>query len=428
MMIRIDPKHIIRRVAVYISLLPLRRKVMIISVLLMGLNYYTAPLGMGLLTVFSIIEAKSCYRKNKPNLPVRKMIRESIFLIPGIILLFSAVFGAIYNGNHLSALLALIILAPILLTAVLIQFLWTNEDGLHFARYSVMLILPVSLFAFLFPWPGRFFIFARHGSRLMGTFGNPNYFAYILDLFLLFAAALFYHAWNKNTRVRLIIPAAAGFVCLYLTGSRTGLIAFFAGTTILFFIMAEKKIMCALLLSVSLILIISAAFPETAVKIIAAVFPRTGHLTSGFESRFELWNIALRQINKNPFVGTGLFTFNKYVPVNAPDVYVKAVHAHNIFLNFWLETGLPGVLSFVWMICAVTAKALRTIKDSPYKPYLAAVIAMFAVTTAHGITDAPLMSAQTIAFFGIFTAAASTGSRKSRSDDDCVLPYKHQKC
>jgi O-antigen ligase len=236
----------------------------------------------------------------------------------------------------------------------------------------------------------------------MGTFSNPNYFSYALELFLVLALALFYHVWEGKTRNKVILSFIAGLFCLYFTGSRTGIIAFMVGLTIFLFSMSEKGMLSAAFALIALLLAMAAVFPERVVDILSGIIPRSALYIRGFENRFEIWNIAIRQIRKNPFVGTGLYTYGLYVPVNAPNPIKGSVHAHNIFLNFWLETGLTGVLSFVWILVRSSVFALRALHSSPMRPYLAAGLGIISITVVHGIMDAPLVSSQTIAFFGIF--------------------------
>ncbi|MFA7206285.1 MAG: O-antigen ligase family protein, partial [Saccharofermentanales bacterium] len=200
-----------------------------------------------------------------------------------------------------------------------------------------------------------------------------------------------------------------GMICLYFTGSRTGLIAFFVGLAVFLASMSERKIMCMITVALIGIFTYASFFPDSVVELASRVFPRSVLITEGLELRFELWNIALRQINKQPFIGTGLFTYRKYIPVNASYRIAGTIHAHNIFINFWLETGLPGVISFIWILVKVLKRAFDQLKDSPFRPYLAAVIAMISITVMHGMNDAPLISSQTIIFFGIFLGISCTG-------------------
>ncbi len=414
-------RRAVRDLLVSLRYLPMRRKVMLASILLIGASYYSAPAGILLLAGYTGYEWIRAAGSGDFRMPFGTFARRSVFFIPGLILALSAFIGALAHAHFFSALIALFVLAPILFTATAIQFLWKKEDALHFARYSVMLILPVFFLSALTPWTGSLFAETGKSIRLMGTFANPNFFAYILEMFLVFCLALFYHIWEKRTRTAVILSFAAGIVCLVLTGSRTGLIAFLVGLTVFLFAMSEKGILSAVFALTAIVLALAAIFPEKAVEILGHIIPRSAFDTRGFENRFQLWGIAIRQIKKNPFVGTGLFTYNLYVPVNAPEPIRGAVHAHNIFLNFWLETGLPGVLSMIWILARTAVLTLRRLHGSPMRPYLAAGLGLIVLTTVHGIMDAPLVSAQTIAFFGIFTGTLYAGPDEARTGRDCDI-------
>ncbi|MHB1454487.1 MAG: O-antigen ligase family protein [Saccharofermentanales bacterium] len=396
----------IRDFFVSLRYLPIRRKIMIVSILLIGASFYTAPVGVLLLSAYIAIEWKEFQTTAEGRMTFLQFIRKSIFFIPGTILVLSAFIGAILHRHYVSSLLAVFVLAPIIFCATAIQFLWKREDSLHFARYSVMLILPVSIYSLFSPWSGSYFFEIGKSLRLKGTFANPNYFSYALELFLVLALALFYHVWERRTLNKVIISFAVGLVCLYFTGSRTGIIAFMVGLMVFFFSMSEKKLLSAAFALIALLLAMGAIFPEKVVELVSGIIPRSAEYIRGFENRFELWNIAIRQIKKNPFIGTGLYTYSLYVPVNAPAPFKDAVHAHNIFLNFWLETGLFGILSFLAILLRTAVFALKRLNASPMRPYLAAGLGIIAITMVHGIMDAPLVSAQTIAFFGIFLGTA----------------------
>ena len=114
------------------------------------------------------VEEKPC----APHFPSGTLPKKSIFLIPGSVLLLSAVAGPLYYGHYTSAGLALLVLGPTLFCAMAIEILWQKEDALHFARYAAVFVILFSVVAFAFPWAGgvdhqtssvntRFFYFFR---------------------------------------------------------------------------------------------------------------------------------------------------------------------------------------------------------------------------------------------------------------------------
>jgi O-antigen ligase len=112
-------------------------------------------------------------------------------------------------------------------------------------------------------------------------------------------------------------------------------------------------------------------------------------------------------------MGTGLDSYRLLIPKNAPAVLLNSMHCHNIFLNLWLETGLFGVLSFVWISLRAAFTAVRRLQYSSVRPCLSAGIGMVAATFIHGIMDASLVSSQTLSYFGLFLACLVVMNRKT---------------
>jgi len=389
-----------------------RRKIMIVSIIVIGSSYFSAPFGMILLACGLLMEL---YKRPGRSLSFREIVKTSVFLIPGAILLISSVVGPIYFKNYLNAGLALLVLFPILLCAVLIEILWQKEDALNFARYTTILIIPVSIIAFLFPWSGGSFLQYTGNIRIAGTFSNPNYFSYVLEMILLFCIALYYHVWKNSSRIWLMVAFFLSFISLYFTGSRTGMLAFFVGVTVYFLCMSEKTILVIVFGGLTLVLVGTAIFPEQSVFLFKDLIPRPETFLAEINNRFMLWDVALKQISKNPFMGTGLDTYRNLVPKDAPELLRTSIHCHNIFINLWLETGIAGLLAFVWIFSRAGISAIRQLKNSTVRPYLSAGIGMIVVTIVHGIMDAPLVSAQTLSFFGIFLACLVVMNRKEPS-------------
>jgi O-antigen ligase len=150
------------------------------------------------------------------------------------------------------------------------------------------------------------------------------------------------------------------------------------------------------------------------VLVFSDIIPRPQTFLKEFENRFALWDVAIRQIVKNPLWATGINSYHLYMPADAPSNIRSAIHSHNIYVNFLLETGLLGFISFLWIIIKSIIISVKALHMSSVRPYLAAGIAMIAATLVHGIMDAPLVSSQGIILFGLFLGALSVMVRQSR--------------
>lgn len=100
----------------------------------------------------------------------------------------------------------------------------------------------------------------------------------------------------------------------------------------------------------------------------------TGHDGTALRRVF-IWLATLRMIGDHPMMGIGFARFLPlYSPLYSPHPYWIPVyqgaatpaavepnisHAHNILLDFWLNTGLLGLLSYVWLMGQLVRLALQ---------------------------------------------------------------------
>ena len=71
--------------------------------------------------------------------------------------------------------------------------------------------------------------------------------------------------------------------------------------------------------------------------------------------RLQVWQTALLMIKENWLTGIGLGLFEKrYLEFASrlfhPPIELLMLHAHNIFLQFFINTGLVGLVGFVWLL------------------------------------------------------------------------------
>ena len=73
--------------------------------------------------------------------------------------------------------------------------------------------------------------------------------------------------------------------------------------------------------------------------------------------RLEIWSVALRMIRAHPWVGVGPDNiegvYNLYLPPGKPPELGYHSHAHNDYLQFGAERGLPCLASWLWLMGAL---------------------------------------------------------------------------
>jgi len=194
-------------------------------------------------------------------------------------------------------------------------------------------------FNLITPGIAKAIVSGRLVLRPYATFPHPN----VLAGFIL--ASLILIGINKEQGWRRIIKWAAqilGSIAIILSFSRaTWLIGLLAGLALVVRGWRKKKDMV-----IGLIIFLA---------LIGGLFYRLALPLSGQEAiiqRFSLAQIAIKMIKANPLAGVGL---NNFIP-QLPNYWQQfgmtywLQPVHNIFLLITAETGLVGLLIFLWLL------------------------------------------------------------------------------
>ncbi|MFA5184474.1 MAG: O-antigen ligase family protein [Patescibacteria group bacterium] len=193
--------------------------------------------------------------------------------------------------------------------------------------------------------------------RSFSTFGQPNFLASWLLLVVPLSLHLFFKSRHFFIRSLWLLVASLQLICLFLTGSRAGLVALVA-TIFLFlaylFIFAgwsrRKKYWLA---GIFIIIVFASATS------ISGSSGRSWSEVINFNygsagARINFYRAALEAIPSRLFFGFGLENsqevFIKYYEPDwgvYGDVSQIADRAHNLFLDILLTTGVVGLFSFV---------------------------------------------------------------------------------
>ena len=111
--------------------------------------------------------------------------------------------------------------------------------------------------------------------------------------------------------------------------------------------------------------------------------------------RYEIWTATARLLRQRPLTGAGLSGFaTRIAPFwNAahPLPSQRFIDPHNILLNFWVETGLLGLIAFTWIFLAlvlITWRGWR--RASPdWRPLSLGVLLALVAIAVHGLVDVP---------------------------------------
>jgi O-antigen ligase len=93
-----------------------------------------------------------------------------------------------------------------------------------------------------------------------------------------------------------------------------------------------------------------------------------GKLAEQTKSRRPVWSVAFNIMDDFPWFGVGPGHFKYYLQIYAPEIQRPYIDAHNIFLNFTTELGIPFALVFFVSWWTTVIKTFKNAYKSK-KPY-----------------------------------------------------------
>lgn len=216
-------------------------------------------------------------------------------------------------------------------------------------------------------------------NRVEALTGNANYYAYIIELM----ALICYYKFITAKKPVYLLVFAANIAALVLTECRSAWIALLIGLLLFSLILKNRK-------SFIILSVISLGL-AAAVLLNPSLLPRYSDLDFSFSDRFTIWKNAIADFLAHPVFGRGLFSFSqisgsKTIP-----------HAHNIFIECLESTGIVGTAILSIFFGSVIKDLVESWKsgDEQMKASVALCGGLIAATFVHGMTDAPIMGAQT---------------------------------
>jgi O-antigen ligase len=156
---------------------------------------------------------------------------------------------------------------------------------------------------------------------------------------------------------------------------------------------------------------------------IALAAPGTGvwEFLSG-DPRGELWRFAVGRIAENPWLGAGLGKWSSRDLFLAQFNDIMMTHAHNAFLNRALETGLPGLAAFTYLLASVAIAFRRVARngDADTAAIGAAGLALVAGVVIKNMTDDFFVHQTALLFWSL--AGAGLGGAAAREETAVTVP------
>ncbi|MBV8982732.1 MAG: O-antigen ligase family protein [Acidimicrobiia bacterium] len=194
-------------------------------------------------------------------------------------------------------------------------------------------------------------------TRISGTFNQSNDFGRFLMLMIIMGAAIYPHV-ERKWRNALVVMLGLSSVYLFLTYTRSALVATALGLFIVGLVQSKRLVgalfvvgLCGLLVVPSL----SGRFSDLT-QYQSKQLAQTGGSNGGntLAWRLSYWTEVLPLANSNPITGIGL----NETKANT----TQAKQPHNDFIRAYVETGLVGLAAYLAVLTSLVMLGWRAVK------------------------------------------------------------------
>ena len=307
----------------------------------------------------------------KPKL--KEIFKEKEFFYPILILFIGLTISTLFSNDiFISAgIWKGWFLAPLFFFLILIDSLKEKKEIKNIIlslTFSGLIVACISLFYYLTHN-------LTYDGRLRGFYLSANFLAMYLSPILILSLALYSSLKKRSLRILLFITQLIIFFVIYLTYSYGALIGLLGASLILLF--KRKKIFSLILL---FLIISSFFFQFSSYKFQGMV----NFSYPSIESRLAIWQSVWSIIKDHSLIGIGPGMFQEYY-LNyqfkfEPYPEWAVPQPHNIFLAFWLQTGIIGLIGFIWLLFVFFKKNKPSFLDL-------ILIASMVYILIHGLID-----------------------------------------
>jgi O-antigen ligase len=330
--------------------------------------------------------------KNKKRFIHTILSLPKIVLISSLLIISGTIISTLSNDIHLNSLgiVKSWFLIPILFAFSLFLIIRTKDDieKIFISIYSSTII--VAIISIIY----KISHIVTYDNRLSSFYLSPNYLAMYLTSGI-FVGLYFLLKNSKDKQKKLYVFFHVFFLIIigipfYYTYSYGSWLSLFITTIIVLFTLFDYKkyylqITCLLFFVITCI-ILSQIHSEKFLNL------SHNYSQSSLSSRKMIWRSAFFLIQEKPILGIGPGNFQEaYLSIQdkyPPYLEWAVPQPHNIFLAFWLQSGILGLIGFVMLLFYVFSTLLFFTKKQKKGVAIATTLfCLFLYTMLHGIID-----------------------------------------
>ncbi len=334
----------------------------------------------------------------------------------------SLVFGTVFSYTPVASLkIALVYVAFVLFYYVITKSVKTIKQVTYTVYGIVIASVPVSLYGIIQKFVGfeeqskwhDENMFGDIGGRVVSFFENPNVFGEYLIWLIIISISAYAVTQNKKLKVLLAVAVATATISMVFTYSRGCWIGVLIALAIYLFLTNRKVFWLFAFCGVISIFFL----PDSIISRIASVGDMSDTSTS---YRVYIWKGTFEMLKDYWFTGIGLGSsaFNEVYPVYAYSA-ISAPHPHNLYLLIVSETGIIGVIGFVFVIFVYYKNMIKSYiysQNRKVKVFSAAFIAAMTGYLIQGLFDNVWYNYRIYMLFWIFIALGTSLYLNSREE------------
>ncbi len=212
------------------------------------------------------------------------------------------------------------------------------------------------------------------GLRVYGTFNQPNPYAGYINMSLPIALSLTVLGRNWATRILAGATALALGTAEYLTKSNGGEIAISVAVLFILIVGFPQLRKLAAVCGVGALALVAAlvagVVPQ---RLTQPILNKLGLVSISFKApsaqnystaeRLAHWLAGIGMFSDHPFTGVGIGNYGSAYAQYHVGIFVNSLdHAHNYYINIAAETGIIGLVAFLFLIAAIFVAGGRDYK------------------------------------------------------------------
>lgn len=367
---------------------------------------------------YSIIETWKIYFKDILEMNRLLLVGILLIIVASLISLFAFGFNSVKLGQWI-----VLYFEPIAIFFIIRHFAKHDTDAKYNVRRYVSLaaylilfaagVLAVIQYTTLTALPPGWWGNANEPKRAIAFFAHPNAYALFATPLLAWlipdvirriqdfwttvrntvrsvatqttrTVSSQYHHWRN---VVYAVAWLVGALGLFLTLSRGAWLGLLVAAGLYVLLSANKKMFLVFVGALVILGIVVAAVPNLRYRVI---LPFYGEKSA--TARLSLWDTGQKMLADAPpqslLLGKGINGFSDNWDKYNTDPNLEHYNfPHNIFLNFWVDLGLLGLLGMLLVMLSAVWKGIKERKN----PVALALLLFIAAIVSHGLIDIPYL-------------------------------------